>query len=162
MVVSHFREVNGCAALAGTGPTLSLHSRRVDVSPSVLVVDDDASIRMLCRINLELAGVDVLEAATLREARVILGEAEVSAVLLDVHVGPESGIDLLRELRRDHPKVRVALLTGSDGASPPNLQADAIVRKPFTLEELSRTVERLTAESVGSAGDGDDRRAHTR
>lgn len=134
----------------------------MDVSPSVLVVDDDASIRMLCRINLELAGVDVLEAATLREARAILGEAEVSAVLLDVHVGPESGIDLLRELRRDHPKVRVALLTGSDGESPPDLQPDAIVRKPFTLEELSRTVERLTAESVGSAGDGDDRRAHTR
>ena len=117
---------------------------------------------MLCRVNLELAGVEVLEAATLRDARAILEEAEVTVVLLDVHVGSESGIDLLRELRRDHPAVRVALLTGSDGDSPRDIQPDAIVGKPFTLEELSRTVERLTAESIGSAGDGDDRRAHTR
>jgi DNA-binding response OmpR family regulator len=134
----------------------------VDLSPSVLVVDDDASIRMLCRVNLELGGIDVLEAATLGEARAILEEAEVSVVLLDVHVGPESGIDLLRELRRDRPEVRVALLTGSEGDPPRELEPDAIVGKPFTLDELSRTVERLTAESVGSAGDGDDRRAHTR
>jgi DNA-binding NtrC family response regulator len=35
----------------------------------VLVVDDDASLRLLCRVNLELDGFDVREAATLDEAR---------------------------------------------------------------------------------------------
>jgi DNA-binding NtrC family response regulator len=134
----------------------------VDAPPSVLVVDDDASIRMLCRVNLELDGINVLEAATLSQARERLAEADVSVVLLDVHVGPESGIDLLRELRRERPGVRVALLTGSEGDSTRDVEPHAVVGKPFTLDELRSTVERLAAESVGSAGNGDDRRAHTR
>lgn len=131
-------------------------------SPSVLVVDDDPSIRMLCRVNLELDGLRVLEAGSLPEARAHLAEADVSVVLLDVHVGTASGLDLLRELRRDRPFVRIALLTGSEGEAERDVEPDAIVGKPFTLEELRTTVERLAAEAVGSAGDGDDRRAHTR
>jgi DNA-binding response OmpR family regulator len=134
----------------------------VDRSPSVLVVDDDSSIRMLCRVNLELDGIDVIEAATLAQAREQLAVAEVDVVLLDVHVGAESGLDLLRELRRERPGVRVALLTGSGGESDRDVPADAVVGKPFTLDELRITVERLAEESVRSAGDGDDRRAHTR
>ena len=49
-------------------PGYGVHSRAVD-RPAVLVVDDEPSIRLLCRINLELEGFDVLEAGTLAEAR---------------------------------------------------------------------------------------------
>jgi two-component system, NtrC family, response regulator PilR len=125
------------------------------------VVDDDPSIRLLCRVNLELDGIDVLEAGSLRQAREQLAATEVDVVLLDVHVGTESGLDLLHELRQDRPDVRIALLTGSEGEAERKVEPDAIVGKPFTLDELRITVERLAEEAVGSAGDGDDRRAHT-
>jgi DNA-binding response OmpR family regulator len=120
-----------------------LDSLRVERPPSILVVDDDPAIRLLCRVNLELDGVDVLEASSLDEARARLAEAPVTAVLLDVHVGSDSGLDLLRELRRERPELKVALLTGSEGADLREVEADAIVGKPFTLEELRGTVERL-------------------
>jgi len=113
----------------------------------VLVVDDDASIRLLCRINLELEGLSVREAATLEQARQQVADGAVGVVLLDVHVGADSGVEFLEELRRDHPDISVALLTGSVD-TPTTLEgvsADAVIAKPFTLEELTQTVRSLAA-----------------
>jgi DNA-binding NtrC family response regulator len=113
----------------------------------VLVVDDDASIRLLCRINLELEGWTVREAATLDDAREELADGIVEVVLLDVHVGMDSGVEFLEELRRDHPDTPVALLTGSVGApgALDEIGADAVVSKPFTLEQLAGTVRTLAS-----------------
>jgi DNA-binding NtrC family response regulator len=110
----------------------------------VLVVDDDASIRLLCRINLELDGWTVREAATIAEARSMLADGAVTVVLLDVHVGTDSGVEFADELQRDRPEIAIALLTGS--ASAPTLDeaaVDAVLAKPFELEELSQTVRSL-------------------
>jgi DNA-binding response OmpR family regulator len=112
----------------------------------VLVVDDDASIRLLCRINLELEGWGVREAATLADARQELAEGVVDVVLLDVHVGSDSGMDFIEELRRDYPHIAIAMLTGS--IRMPTLDevdVDAVITKPFTLHELAETVRMLAA-----------------
>jgi DNA-binding response OmpR family regulator len=117
---------------------------------TVLIVDDDAAIRLLCRVNLELEGYRVLEAAYLDEARAALAEESVDVVLLDLHIGTERGVDLLRELRRDTPNVAVALLTGSPQERFPDEEekADAVISKPFEIEELGRTVRRLVEKSA--------------
>jgi DNA-binding response OmpR family regulator len=117
---------------------------------TVLIVDDDAAIRLLCRVNLELEGYRVLEAAYLDEARAALAEESVDVVLLDLHIGTERGVDLLRELRRDTPNVAVALLTGSPQERFPDEEekADAVILKPFEIEELGRTVRRLVEKSA--------------
>jgi len=115
-------------------------------STKVLVVDDDPSIRFLCRVNLELEGWTVDEAGTIAEARERLASGPVTVVLLDVHVGSESGFALLEEIRRDHPGLPVAMLTGSSGtATPQTIVADSMIAKPFTLAELIETVRRLAA-----------------
>jgi DNA-binding response OmpR family regulator len=117
---------------------------------TVLVVDDDAAIRLLCRVNLELEGHRVFEAAYLDQARAVLAEEHVDVVLLDLHLGNERGLDLLAELRRDRPEVAVALLTGSPQARSHEEEAtaDAVISKPFEIEELGRTVHRLAERSV--------------
>jgi len=115
---------------------------------TILVVDNEPSIRLLCRVNLEFEGYRVLEAATLSEARRQIHAADV--VLLDVHLGNEDGTTLLRELRDDENRIPVALLTGSVGTPAGGARglADAIVAKPFTLEGLTGTVRDLL--DVGS------------
>jgi DNA-binding response OmpR family regulator len=117
---------------------------------TVLIVDDDAAIRLLCRVNLELEGHRVLDAAYLDQARTLLAEERVDVVLLDLHVGHERGLDLLAELRRDRPEVAVALLTGSPQSRSPEEEAtaDAVISKPFEIEELGRTVSRLAERSI--------------
>jgi two-component system nitrogen regulation response regulator NtrX len=150
VLVCHFQVGNGCLPDRDTRRL----ARGVD-SPShtVLVVDDDPSIRFLCRVNLELEGCAVREAGTLAQARTELSASGVDVVLLDVHVGNESGVDFLQELRRDHPDVPVAMLTGSVGT--PTLVgavADAVIPKPFRIDQLTTTVRNLAQRAARPAG----------
>ena len=99
---------------------------------TVLIVDDDPSIRLLCRLNLELAGHRVLEAGTLEVAAEIATGERPQGVLLDVHVGSGDGVAFLAELHGLLPDVRVAMLTGiADTAGIRAAGADAVVPKPF-------------------------------
>jgi len=112
---------------------------------TVLVVDDDESMRMLCRVNLELEGYRVLEAETVERAKELLAQEAVDVVLLDVHVGTGNGFTVLESLRGE----RVALFTGSFQVDEERAAlVDAVMRKPFTLTELSETVARLAAASA--------------
>lgn len=117
---------------------------------TVLVVDDDASIRMLCRLNLELDGWSVREAATLAQAREQLVPEGVDVVVLDVHVGSENGVEFLRELRRERPALKVAMLTGSDDLH--DIDADAVIPKPFKIDQLRTTVAGLAPPAARTAG----------
>jgi DNA-binding response OmpR family regulator len=118
-------------------------------SHTVLVVDDDAAIRFLCRLNLELDGWAVREASAIEQARETLAEAAVDIVLLDVHVGVESGLDFIAEIRAGHPGVPVVLLTGSVGSpSLDGVDADAVISKPFTLDQLTGTLGRLVRRAA--------------
>jgi DNA-binding response OmpR family regulator len=111
---------------------------------TVLVVDDDESMRMLCRVNLELEGYRVLEAGSLAEARRHLRDEAVDAVLLDVHVGREDGRELLREIRSGRPACGIALFSGSSEAEVvTGAGADAVIPKPFVPDYLVRVVGRL-------------------
>ena len=111
---------------------------------TVLVVDDDASIRFLCRVNLEMDGWTVRDAGSIDEARAELANGGVSVMLLDVHVGTKSGVDFLTEVRRDYPLLPVAMLTGSVGSPTlDGVRTDAVISKPFTLEQLTGTVRSL-------------------
>ncbi len=112
--------------------------------PTVLVVDDDPSLRLLCRVNLELDGYHVLEAWDVAEAEQTLLEQPVDVVLLDVHVGPESGIELMRRLRKRGGAPPVVLVTGTARLDTDmESEADGVVAKPFRLEELLGVVRRL-------------------
>jgi DNA-binding NtrC family response regulator len=122
-------------------------------SHTVLVVDDDAAIRFLCRVNLELDGWAVREANTIEQARETLAGAAVDIVLLDVHVGVESGLDFVAEIRERHPDVPVVLLTGSVGSPGlDDVDVDAVISKPFTLEQLTGTVAKLVPRAAPEAG----------
>ena len=114
----------------------------------VIVADDDAAIRLLCRVNLELEGYRVLEATGLEEIARIADEEEVALVLLDIHLGREDGIEVARVVRERRPEVPIAFLSGSvDFSERSAAVSDAAIRKPFTLEELIGTVHRLAGGS---------------
>jgi DNA-binding response OmpR family regulator len=113
--------------------------------PVVLVVEDEPSIRLLCRINLELEGFDVLEAGSLSDARVAIADHDVGVVLLDLRIGNERGTDLIDELRASG--VPVALMTGSaEHESEAEGLGDAYLRKPFAIADLIRTVKELAVD----------------
>ena len=107
----------------------------------VLVVDDERSLRLLCRVNLELDGHTVREAGSLAEARRELERATPDVILLDVHVGADDGLELLDELAALDLPTRVVLLSGSSDVGPELRKRVAVVLgKPFELDALAGAV----------------------
>jgi DNA-binding response OmpR family regulator len=106
-----------------------------------LVVDDDAALRLLLRVNLELDGFVVHEAATVDEAESAVQAERPDVVLLDVHLGGQQTFELLDQLRADG--IAVALVTGSVDVELYRDRADAILPKPFDPRELVEIARRL-------------------
>ena len=116
---------------------------------TVLVVEDDAALRMLCRINLDLEGYRVLEADTIDRAAELVADEPIQVVLLDLHVGDRHGLELLPSLRAERPDAAVCLLSGTSESEPPDADGvDGFIRKPFELDVLVDTVRRLASRSV--------------
>ena len=114
----------------------------------VLCVDDEPSIRLLCRVNLELDGHEVLEASSLATAREALEDEDIDVVVLDVHLYRERSDALVGECHARRPPIPVVLVTGSVEITDPGLsEADAILPKPFELEQLLSTVRNLAARA---------------
>ena len=122
--------------------------------PAVVVADDDGAMRMLCRVNLELDGYRVLEADSGDQLERLLAEVDkVALLILDIHLGDRDGVDIARSLRTTRPEIPIAFLTGSGLYSLDDAEAvaDATIRKPFTLEELTSTVSRLARSERSAA-----------
>ena len=114
-------------------------------SKTVLVVDDERSLRLLCRVNLELEGHRVLEAATLAEARALVEQETPDVILLDVHLGNDDGLDLLDELEALDVPSRVVLLSGTSEIGPElRARVTGVIGKPFDLKRLTQAVSGAT------------------
>jgi DNA-binding NtrC family response regulator len=122
----------------------------VQAGTTVLVVDDDPSLRLLCRVNLELEGYSVLEAGTIGEATNVLDDGGVDIVLLDVHLGGEQGLTLVPKIEERGLGSCLALLTGSPGGDLP--ENAVVIPKPFGIADLTGTVQRLASGSPAASG----------
>jgi DNA-binding response OmpR family regulator len=109
--------------------------------PRALIVEDDAALRLLARVNLELEGFEVAEAATLAAADELLAGAAPDVVLLDVHIGGGESYGLLHRLRAEG--VPVGVVTGSADLDSLRLVADEVLGKPFSPDELVGMARRL-------------------
>jgi DNA-binding response OmpR family regulator len=113
---------------------------------SILVVEDDPALRMVCRVNLELEGFRVREAATVAEARGEVAGERPGLVLLDLHLASGLSDDLLDELRADG--IPVVLVSGTVDVALYEGRASAVLPKPFEPDELV-DLARRHVEPVG-------------
>ena len=84
-------------------------------TPTVLVLDDDEGVRTSRASLLELYGYGAVTASTLDEARTLLGNTSVQALILDVGLKEGgTGLDLLRTIRErpEFEKAPILILTG--------------------------------------------------
>jgi len=77
----------------------------------ILVVDDDPKVRTLLRRCFEGEGFAVSEAKNGAELRAVLERKGVTLITLDLSLGKENGLDLAREIRKDH-NIPIIMLTG--------------------------------------------------
>ena len=111
-----------------------------DNQPTVLIVDDEASIRISLRTILSGLGFSVVEAARGEEAISLVRTAQFDIVLLDVNMPGLGGIEVCRSMRKNAPLLPIVMLTvqGSEDRKVEALDAgaDDYITKPFQLREL--------------------------
>jgi CheY-like chemotaxis protein len=118
------------------------------VKPTILVVDDQADIRLTLRLSLEMKGYEVLLASDVREAMAALEKRTPDLVLLDITLPAVSGWDLLAKLRADErfgslPVVVTSALPADQvAARARELGATDHLAKPFDVDVLAETVRR--------------------
>jgi DNA-binding response OmpR family regulator len=121
----------------------------------VLLVEDDASIRRYVRMALEELPIELVEAATLEQARAELGAAQVALLLTDLMLPDGHGTELLAAAGA--ATRRVVFSAGVDGRMRERLDAlgvHAVLEKPVSLPALLACVESALAElAPGAAAD---------
>lgn len=113
--------------------------------PRLLVIDDEAGLRMLYEQELSEAGYSVVTAATLDEAAKRLEEGGVDLVILDIKLRNENGLDFLQKIVRERHELPVILSTAfscyRDDFSA--WLADGYVVKSSDLTELEEEIARV-------------------
>jgi two-component system KDP operon response regulator KdpE len=111
-----------------------------DNQSTVLIVDDEASIRISLRTILSGLGFSVVEAARGEEAISLVRTAQFDIVLLDINMPGLGGIEVCRLMRKNAPLLPIVMLTvqGSEDRKVEALDAgaDDYITKPFQLREL--------------------------
>jgi two-component system response regulator HydG len=105
---------------------------------SLLVVDDESSIRDLCQDVAEGLGLAVYQAGDAADALRQLETHTIDMVLLDEKLPGATGVDLLRRIKRQRPGVEVTMMSGLGPRG-----ATDFLGKPFTLVELKSALQRM-------------------
>jgi two-component system phosphate regulon response regulator PhoB len=112
------------------------------VKKTVLMVDDESSIREMLRLALEMSDFECLEAGDIHQAHHLLAETHPDIILLDWMLPGGSGIDFLKRLKKeestqDIPVIMLTAKTHEDNVIQGlDVGADDYITKPFAPKEL--------------------------
>lgn len=106
----------------------------------VLLVDDDAQVLELLARSLVRRKLEVVTASRADAALALAADVRVDLAIVDLCLGPDSGLDLIRELKRELPAIRIVLLSGylsvATTVSAIRAGADSVLFKPVTAGEI--------------------------
>jgi DNA-binding NtrC family response regulator len=119
---------------------------------TVLVVDDEADVRVMIRAYLQPRGYEVLEAPDASRALAeMASRPDIRLVITDVVMpGSMNGFELGKSLKQTFPSLKVLFMSGYSAAamiSEAMTKPENIVRKPFRLKAMLERVEDLLAEA---------------
>jgi two-component system nitrogen regulation response regulator NtrX len=112
---------------------------------TILIVDDEESIRKSLKDILGDEGYEVVTAGSGREALDVLAEAQPSLALLDIAMPEMDGIETLRRFKETRPEMQVIMITGhgtiETAVQTTKMGAYDFIQKPLSLERVSLSVK---------------------
>lgn len=115
----------------------------------VLIVEDDEQVRVLAESVLQEAGYTVLAATGAEGASALIqGDQVIDVLFIDLNLGNdlEAGLTVAQEAKELRPKISVLYTTGAgvnEGMKAMFVQPFLFLPKPYTLEQLTKSVEFL-------------------
>jgi two-component system, response regulator PdtaR len=109
--------------------------------PVLLVVEDEVLIRLSVSDFLRNEGFSVIEAGSAGEALTVLkARSDISVVVTDIRMsGALEGLDLIREIRKSFPTVKIITATAYQISEP----VEATITKPYSLDGLLSVIKSL-------------------
>jgi CheY-like chemotaxis protein len=137
------------------GPFELMTSRIGQNTPTILLLEDDDSVRALLRTTLTSAGYTVLEANSGRQGIRSFRKAPSDLVITDLYMPDRDGLEVIEALRRSHPQVKVLAISGASGTMDylplaQSLGAVAVLQKPFAPSALLQVVAQLLKSEAPS------------
>lgn len=127
---------------------------------TILVVDDEPSIRQALHVTLGNVGFDVTEASSGEEALASIRQHRYDAVLLDMNMPGMGGMAACKEIRSIEPGLPVLMVTvrdtQDDKVEALESGADDYVTKPFHMRELTARVRAAIRRARTSAAPPDE------
>ncbi|OQY58957.1 MAG: Fis family transcriptional regulator [Desulfobacteraceae bacterium 4572_88] len=112
--------------------------------PSVMIIDDEPSIRQSLSGLLSDEGFDVITASNGYEALKIIDREAPDLVLLDIWMPGIDGIETLKEIKKDNPFVQVVIITGhgniETAVNATKLGAFDLIEKPLSIDKVIVTI----------------------
>lgn len=130
----------------GTNTEVSPEAR--DARATVLIAEDEPSVREAARRLLQRAGVRVLTAGDGREAlSIIRNDQHIDVLMTDMMMPLMSGAELIEQVALLGRDIRVIVMSGHSevGASDPRVICDLVLEKPFSADSLVNAVRTVTA-----------------
>lgn len=128
---------------------------------SILIVEDEDSIRKFVKINLERAGYSVMEADNGEDGIKIVRNKDIDIVVLDIMLPGIDGFEVCKILREEFPTIGVIMLTAKsqdiDKIMGLEYGTDDYMTKPFNPMELVLRVKSLIRRMEGPKSDEDNR-----
>ena len=116
----------------------------------VLIVDDDADMRLSLKLALEMAGYEAEVAGDGREALAIQKQRPADVLITDIFMPDTDGFEVIDAVRRGFPQTRIIVVSGGARLAKREylldaalMDVDAILRKPFDVETLLQTLESI-------------------
>jgi DNA-binding response OmpR family regulator len=134
-----------------------------DSNPTILLVDDEDSVRKVLAFPLEKDGYEVVQAADGEEALALFDANDVDLVVLDIMLPRLDGLEVCKRLRATST-VPIIMLTARDDELDKviglELGADDYITKPFSIREFRSRVRALLrrAKTLQSVGPADEER----
>lgn len=117
-----------------------------NMSPHILVADDERSIRLMLEAGLKLHGFRVTATSTGSKALEVMRNGGIDAVLSDIYMPEGGGLDLVKDLRRIDPAIPIILMTaqGSVEAAVRAMAENAtdFIGKPFDVAAVVELLRR--------------------
>jgi CheY-like chemotaxis protein len=113
---------------------------------TIMLVDDEADIREIIASELSFLGANILEADNITSAFNIFEKENPDLIISDIRMPGGTGIELLDLVKKKRPDLPFVLVTGFADISLENALdkgSEALLNKPFKLEELIHTSQRL-------------------